>query len=272
MFLFIEDVVEVEELEQQLPIVFLFQLWQLTDALLGLFLLMADIVLHALVGDDGAGLDRSRKHHSIERTATAEGDIHLSGGEGEVGIDDGVIEGEALTLVDGNGPRQSQGQLAELALHLGLYLSRLRVQLILCILPFQRFYFYRLAVVRTEHIDATVADFNDFTDAAVEVTMFSRGVIAIALTAIDGVTVAHNTCALTGSMLIRVGVVARIRIWTERGSSIVVRPVVIVHSSSINVKYEGLGKMVSCVLTFSHVVCRMDERTTNRPLTIHRPP
>ena len=160
-----------------MPIVFLFQLWQLTDALLGLFLLVADIAFHALVGDDGTGLNRSRKHHSIEVSASAEGDIYLPWGEREVGIDDGAVEGEALALVNGDSPGQSQGQLAELALHLGLYLSRLRVQLILRILPFQRFYLYCLAIVRTKHKDTTVADFDDFTDTAVEVAMLSRGVV-----------------------------------------------------------------------------------------------
>ena len=34
MFLFIKDVVEIEELEQQQPIVFLLQQWQLADTLL----------------------------------------------------------------------------------------------------------------------------------------------------------------------------------------------------------------------------------------------
>ena len=81
-------------------------------------------------------------------------------------------------------------------MHFGFYLSRLRVQLILCILPFQRFYFYRLAVVRTEHIDATFADFNDFTDAAVEVTMFSRGVVLYE----------HHLCALFQRQLFARGV------------------------------------------------------------------
>ena len=49
MFLLIKDVVEVEEFQQQQSIVFLFQQGQLADALLGLFFLMADIVLHPLV-------------------------------------------------------------------------------------------------------------------------------------------------------------------------------------------------------------------------------
>ena len=138
---------------------------------------MADIVLHALVGDDGAGLNRSRKHHSIEGSATAEGDIYLSWGERKVGVDDGAVEGEALALVNGDSPGQSQGQLAELALHFGFYLSRLRVQLILCILPFQRFYFYRLAVIRTKHTYAFVSNLNDLTDAAIEVAMLSRRVV-----------------------------------------------------------------------------------------------
>ena len=49
MFLLIKDVVEVEEFQQQQSIVLLFQQGQLADALLGLFFLMADIVLHPLV-------------------------------------------------------------------------------------------------------------------------------------------------------------------------------------------------------------------------------
>ena len=79
--------------------------------------------------------------------------------------------------MDGNGPGQSQGQLVELALHLRLYLAGLGVELILGILPCQRLHFYHLAVTRTEHADPALADLNDLADAAVEVTVFTCGIV-----------------------------------------------------------------------------------------------
>ena len=48
-----------------------------------------------------------------------------------------MIEGQPLTLMDSDGPRQSQGQLFKGSLHLGLNLARLLIQGITSILPFQ---------------------------------------------------------------------------------------------------------------------------------------
>ena len=87
-------------------------------------------------------------------------------------------------------------------MHLGLYLTRLWIQLILRILPFQRFYFYRLAVVRAKHKDTTVVDFDDFTDTAVEVAMLSRGVVLHE----------HHLCALFQRQLFacRIGILREV--------------------------------------------------------------
>ena len=138
---------------------------------------MADVAVHPLVGNDGTCLDGRRKHHSIEVFASAEGYINLSWSEGEIGIDDGPLEGETLTFVDGDGPGQSQGQLVELSLNLRLNLAGFRVQLVLGILPGQRFHLYRLGIARTEHADHTVADFHDFTDSTVVIAVLTRRVV-----------------------------------------------------------------------------------------------
>ena len=147
------------------------------DALAGLFFLVADIAVNSFVGNDGACLDGRRKHHSIEVFATTQRHIDLSWCEREVGIDDGPLEGQTLTLVDGDGPGQPQGQLVELSLNLRLNLAGLRVQLVLGVLPNQRFHLYRLGIARTEHADPSVADFHDFTDSTVVITVLASRVV-----------------------------------------------------------------------------------------------
>ena len=160
-----------------MAIVFFFQLGQLFDTLTCLLFLTTDITLHPFVSDDGTGLNGSRKHHSIERFATTKGYIYLTRSKREAGINYGSLEGQTLTLMNGDGPCQTKWQLTELALYFRLNDSCLWVQLILCILPLQRFDINSLTIARTEHTDTTVADFHDFTDAPIIISVFSRGIV-----------------------------------------------------------------------------------------------
>ena len=49
-----------------------------------------------------------------ERGAAAEGHVGLSAGEGSCAeVDGDLLEGEALALVDGDGPCQTDGELGE---------------------------------------------------------------------------------------------------------------------------------------------------------------
>ena len=68
---------------------------------------MADVVLNPFVGNNDTCLDRGREHHAFESLATAQGYIHLSWCKREIGIDNSTLEGQALTLMDGDGPSQT---------------------------------------------------------------------------------------------------------------------------------------------------------------------
>ena len=126
---------EVEQLQQQVALVLLLQRGQLLNATPGLGILMGDVVVDALVADDGTRLQRRSQHQPLQRAAAAQSHIDLPRRKRLVGIDDGAVERQSLTLVDGNGPCQAQGVLPERALHLGLNLARLRVQRVAGVLP-----------------------------------------------------------------------------------------------------------------------------------------
>ena len=105
----IEDGVEIEELHQQVALVLLLEHRQLLDAALGLVFLLGDVRIDTLIVDDGASVQGRGKHQSFERTAAAQGDIHLTWSKRLISVNDGAVEGQALTLVNGDGPRQSEG-------------------------------------------------------------------------------------------------------------------------------------------------------------------
>ena len=133
-------------MEQQVTLVFLLQGGQLLDAALGLGFLLTDVAVDALVVDDGVPVQRLGQRQSLQCAATAQGHIHLARGERLTSIDDGMVEGQALTFVDGDGPCQSQGVLGEGALHLGLYDACFGVQRVAGVFPFQWLHLNGLAV------------------------------------------------------------------------------------------------------------------------------
>ena len=83
--------------------------------LVGRWLLFGDVLgetEHGAVLDDGGRRNRRAEHESFERFATREGHIRLTVGESPLHVDDGALEGEALTLVDGDGPSGAEGDTA----------------------------------------------------------------------------------------------------------------------------------------------------------------
>ncbi len=134
---------------------------------------MLDVRVDAFVVDDGVGWDLRGEHHAFEGLTTAQGDIYLSWGKRQTGVDDGALEGEALTLVDGDGPRQSQGQLRELTQHLCLYFACLWIQRVASVLPFQWFHLDSLSVARTVDHQTVVVSVSHMPDAPVVITVFA---------------------------------------------------------------------------------------------------
>ena len=98
-------------------------------------------MLHKLVDgivvDQCVGSDARFQYKTFKRSATAEGDIYLSMSEGLPRINNDLVEGKALALVDGDGPCQTQRYLGEAANFVFLNLLILSVDSVLHILPFQ---------------------------------------------------------------------------------------------------------------------------------------
>ena len=196
VFLAIQDVLEVKQFHQQMAVVFVLQRRQLFNAALCGLLLVRYVAVHTLVADDGLRGNLRGQHHTLQRLATAQGHIHLPGGKRQAGIDDGPFEGQSLTLMDGDGPRQPQGQLRELPQHLGLNLARHVVQRVAGILPLQRFHLDGLAVALAIHLQPVVLGQRHVSDAPVIVAVFPRGVVLHE----------HHLCALLQHQRLRRGV------------------------------------------------------------------
>ena len=191
-----KDGAEIEELQQQVALVFLFEQGQLTDAALSLVLLLGNVRVDPFVVDDGTRLQGRCQQQTFEGAAAAQGHIHLTGCETLVGIDDGVVEGQSLTLMDGDGPGQSQGQLPEGALHLGLNLACLLVQRVAGVLPFQRFHLDGLAVALAIDGETVVAGLHHTSDATIIIPVVARGVVLYE----------HHLCALLQDQCLGCGI------------------------------------------------------------------
>ena len=154
-----------------------FQHGQLMDALLCGLLLVADVVVNAMVVDDGARLDGSSQLQSFKGSASAQGHVDLTRGKRHVGVDDGVVEGKSLTLVYGDGPRQSQGQLREGSQHVGFQFATHGVKRVLGILPHLWFHFDvgGIALASDQHLVAVEGRYA--SDASVVVTLSARCIV-----------------------------------------------------------------------------------------------
>ena len=88
-----------------------------------------------------------------------------------------MFEGQALTLMDGDGPCQTQWQLVETALYMGLYLSRFGVNLILRILPYQRFYVDGFGITGTQYLYMTGVDLYHSTYTSIIITVIAGRIV-----------------------------------------------------------------------------------------------
>ena len=79
--------------------------------------------------------------------------------------------------MDGDGPSQAQRQLSEDALHLRLYLARLLVERVACVLPLQRLHLDGLGIALAIDRQHVLADVLHTPDAPVVVLMIARRVV-----------------------------------------------------------------------------------------------
>ena len=150
-FLFLEQVGEVEQFAQLLSEILFSELRQQLNAALRLLFLPCYVCVDTCVVDNGPLRDAAGQHQPFERFASAQGYVNLSGGKREAGIYDGALKGESLAFVNGDGPCQSQGILAERALHLGFNLLCFFVEHVFGVLPCHGLHFDVVVVVGTMH-------------------------------------------------------------------------------------------------------------------------
>ena len=91
-------------------------------------------------------------------------------GKGCRSIDDGAVESEPLTLVNGDGPRQFQRQLCESAFHLFAYLFAFLVQHISAVAPLLGHHFDDFALL-CAHFHSFGGEACHFANHSVVVTM-----------------------------------------------------------------------------------------------------
>ena len=181
VFLLIDDGGEVEQIEQQAPIELLLQHWQLGDALPGCFLLIIDVLAHALVVDDSSCLDGRGQLQAFQRATAAQRHVHLPGSKRLVSIDDGMLERQSLALVNCDGPCQPQRQLSEGALNVGFQLARLGIQRVFRVLPRLRLHLNLVIIALASHEHSGGVSLADnhrhLGDTAVVVAVFARRVV-----------------------------------------------------------------------------------------------
>ena len=79
--------------------------------------------------------------------------------------------------MNGDSPCQSQGQLLKRTLHLALYLSRLLVQRIACVLPHLWFHLYSLTVALTIYGQSLLARLRHSSYAPIIILMLARRIV-----------------------------------------------------------------------------------------------
>ena len=85
--------------------------------------------------------DRRTEDYAFEAAATRQRDIYLPGRKSHRRIDKHLVETEPLALVYGDGPGQTQRNLAEGPVHHGFYLFAFRVELVAYVFPGLHLYF-----------------------------------------------------------------------------------------------------------------------------------
>ena len=135
------------------------------------------VVHDGLVVVQRLGADGAVQHEAFERAAPAQGHVDLAGGEGVARVDHGLVEGEALALVDGDGPGQAQGVLGEGAQFLFLYLPGGGVGGVADVAPGVALHEDGLVVAGAADGDAVVVHLLDHAYLAVEVAAGGLGVV-----------------------------------------------------------------------------------------------
>ena len=133
---------------------------------------------HGAVLDDGGRRNGGAEHETFERFATREGHIRLTVGESALHVDDGALEGEALTLVDGDGPCGAEGILREGAVDHFLDLIGTLIEDVSRIVPrFARHVDEHSALVGA-HRDFIVLQTHHFAQHAIEIMVFTGRAVA----------------------------------------------------------------------------------------------
>ena len=128
---------------------------KLPDGIEGLFLTrrskLAIKGINRLVADDGTTRQRLTEHHTFQSLATAQRHVGLTMGKAMGSIDDGMLKGKTLTLMNGNRPRQSERILAEPSFHALLNFLGFLIQSIFRIGPLHLFQFKILVGILAAH-------------------------------------------------------------------------------------------------------------------------
>ena len=115
-------------------------------------------LLDGTTADDGRRRKGRTEHHALKRLAAAQRHVGLTIRERAGGIDDGMLESKALTLVNGNRPCQSHGILPEHTLHGFLYFLGLLIERIFCIRPFSLLQIKLLVSITASHHNLASVD------------------------------------------------------------------------------------------------------------------
>ena len=142
------DGIEIEELTNAVQHILLFQI---ADLFLTRRSKLAIEGIHRLVTDDGTTRQRLAEYHTFQSLATAQRHVGLTMGKAMGSIDDGMLKGKTLTLMNGNRPRQSERILAEPSFHALLNLLGFLIQSIFRIGPLHLLQFKILVGILAAH-------------------------------------------------------------------------------------------------------------------------
>ena len=151
---------EIKHFNEQRAMIFLFQVRQHRNTLLRFYLLISHIMLHIIIPYYRTLTNSRRQHQALKTATTAQCHIHLTGSKRAASIDDGTIESQSLTLMNGYCPSQTQRILLKLSEHLSLYLLSLLVHRVALVLPSRFLHHYRLRLPHSQHTDFLVVGIN----------------------------------------------------------------------------------------------------------------
>ena len=133
--------------------------------------------LHGPVTYDGPGGEGRAQHKPFQRPAAAQSHICLTVGEGGGGIYDCTVKCQALTLVDGDGPRQLDWVLPEYPVYFFPYFLGLLVEYISGVGPFLLLEDESFGSTAAAYFYPAGGDFCHLADHPVEITVLSGSVV-----------------------------------------------------------------------------------------------